>query len=263
MIDVLTHPVRSTVVNLLGLPIGDRPAFFDSLLAQSVALRARSGRPHWLIADEAHHLVPAGWQPKDGVSHELEGLLLVTVHPEALAPDVLRGIDLVVAVGSDTQPTMEAVARVLQRPTPSVTSPSEPGEALAWRPRQGDGQAGPEVASFRPAEPSVDRLRHRRKYARGELGPDKSFWFRGPDDRLNLRAQNLSLFLQLGDGVDDATWLHHLREGDYSRWINESISDPGLATEIAEIEEDAGATAAETRRRIREAIEARYTAPAD
>jgi hypothetical protein len=42
---------------------------------------------------------------------------------------------------------------------------------------------------------------------------------------LNLRAQNLTLFLQLVDGIDDATWLHHLRRGDYSRWFRDVIRD--------------------------------------
>jgi hypothetical protein len=41
---------------------------------------------------------------------------------------------------------------------------------------------------------------------------------RGPENALNLRAQNLMIFLQLADGVDDRTWQHHLHAGDYSRW---------------------------------------------
>jgi hypothetical protein len=35
------------------------------------------------------------------------------------------------------------------------------------------------------------RRRHRRKFAEGELGEDKRFYFHGPDGRLELRAQNL------------------------------------------------------------------------
>src|SRR5512147_922046 len=69
------------------------------------------------------------------------------------------------------------------------------------------------------------RRRHIRKYAEGQLGEDKSFYFRGPDNRLNLRAQNLNMFVQIAEGVDDATWLHHLRAGDYSRWLRDAIKD--------------------------------------
>ena len=114
----------------------------------------------------------------------------------------------------------------------------------------------------RVAGPSQEHRRHVRKYAEGELGADRSFYFRGPDNSLNLRAQNLQLFLQIADGVDDRTWLHHLRAGDYSRWITESLKDSELAVEVGAIEHDAALDAERSRDLVREAIERRYTAAA-
>ena len=106
------------------------------------------------------------------------------------------------------------------------------------------------------------RLRHQRKYAEGKLGDDKSFFFRGPEGRLNLKAHNLDLFMQMADGIDDTTWLYHLRAGDYSRWFRESIKDAELANTTAAIEAEAGLAVAESRARIRAAIEKRYTSAA-
>jgi hypothetical protein len=100
------------------------------------------------------------------------------------------------------------------------------------------------------------------KYAAGDLGEDKSFYFRGPDGRLHLRAQNLTLFLQLADGVDEATWMHHLRRGDYSRWFRDAIKDEALALEAADVERERTLDATASRARIRAAVERRYTAPA-
>jgi hypothetical protein len=114
----------------------------------------------------------------------------------------------------------------------------------------------------RVAPSRAERRRHRRKYAEGELPPERSFHFRGPHRRLNLRAQNLVLFLQIGDGVDDETWLHHLRQGDYSRWVRASIKDEALADELAAVERDESVGAPEGRARIRSAVEERYTLPA-
>lgn len=119
----------------------------------------------------------------------------------------------------------------------------------------------PQPRVFTPASPKLTRHRHRRKYAAGELGEDKSFYFRGPRAQLKLRAQNLMLFLQIGDGVDDETWLHHLHQRDYSTWIGAAIKNPELATEVASIEQDDG-SAATSRKLIREAIEKVYTLPA-
>jgi hypothetical protein len=101
-----------------------------------------------------------------------------------------------------------------------------------------------------------------RKYAAGELAEDRSFYFRGPQGKLNLRAQNLALFLQMAEGVDEETWLHHLRRGDYSRWFREAIKDEDLAAEAERIESLTGPAARESRSLIRAAIEERYTAPA-
>jgi hypothetical protein len=56
--------------------------------------------------------------------------------------------------------------------------------------------------------------------------------------------QNLTLFVQIAEGVDDATWLHHLRAGDYSRWFRESIKDDGLADDVEDIERQESLTPA-------------------
>ena len=80
--------------------------------------------------------------------------------------------------------------------------------------------------------------------------------------RLNLRAQNLGMFIQIAQGVDDETWLHHLRRGDYSRWFSAAIKDPVLEAAARRAEALGDTPVAESRRLIRDAIEQRYTAPA-
>ena len=103
--------------------------------------------------------------------------------------------------------------------------------------------------------------RHTRKYAEGDLGEDRSFYFRGPDNKLNLRAQNLMLFLQMADGVDDITFEHHLRRGDYSSWFRHMIKDEVLARKAATIEADESLGTVEARKRLHDIVADRYTAP--
>jgi hypothetical protein len=69
------------------------------------------------------------------------------------------------------------------------------------------------------------------------------------------------IFLQMADGVDDETWTFHLKQGDYARWFRNQIKDEGLAEVADEISAD-GLSPRESRKRIREEIEKRYTAPA-
>ena len=94
------------------------------------------------------------------------------------------------------------------------------------------------------------------------MGEDKSFYFRGPDGKLNLRAQNLVLFMQLAEGVDDATWMYHLQRGDYTRWFCDAIKDDDLAGTTAEIAAQVELAPAQSRGLIRAAIQERYTLPA-
>lgn len=114
---------------------------------------------------------------------------------------------------------------------------------------------------LRLPRPRAAQQRHARRYAEGALGEDRSFYFRGPDERLNLRAQNLQVFLQMADGLDDDTWLHHLRQGDYSRWFRQAIKDDELAAAAVQVEAT-DLPAAESRARIRQAVELRCTGPA-
>ena len=105
--------------------------------------------------------------------------------------------------------------------------------------------------------PRAAHRRHRRKYAEGELIEEERFTFRGPRGQLNLRAENLRVFVKMAEGVDEETWLHHLRLGHYSQWFRRAIKDDTLAAE-AEAVERAELPAAESRARIREAVERRY-----
>jgi hypothetical protein len=259
ILDVLDVPDRHVVVNLLGVPLKDRPAFFGALLPRLQELRARVGRPHRLVVDEAHHLFPPGWDPAPLTTPQaLTGMLLITVHPEHVAPALLEQVGVIVGVGGSGEEVVRSFCAATRRPVPSWSpAPLQTGEALYWSP----GAAAPPLV-FRFEPPRAERQRHVRKYAEGELGPDRSFYFRGPGERLNLRAQNLTLFLQMADGVDDETWMHHLRRGDYSRWFRDAIKNSELAAEASAIERAPTADPAGSRAAIRAAIEQRYTQPA-
>ncbi|MFG3441391.1 HAD-IIB family hydrolase [Nonomuraea sp. NPDC047897] len=253
---LLESPEQSAVVNMIGMPLRDRPAFFTELLPRLTALRTRLGHPHWVVVDEAHHLMPAELQdvPIKDV-HDLGSLLMITVHPEALSPAALRLVGHVLAVGDRPDRTLAAFADALGEPAPTADGLPEHGVVL-WR--CGSDRAQP--VEVEPAR--TERTRHRRKYAAGTMSKDKSFYFTGPDDRLHLRARNLHTFIELGEGVDEETWTHHLGRGDYSTWIRESLGDDELADEVAAVERDEG-DAAESRRRVTSLIEERYTLPSE
>jgi hydroxymethylpyrimidine pyrophosphatase-like HAD family hydrolase len=250
---VLDRPMENAIVNLLDERLEDRPQVLQVLLPRLLQMRAEIGRPHWIVIDEAHHVLPSTWQRSETLAPaQFENFVLVTVHPDHVAVSMLALVETLIIVGRDAQATADVFtsARGLE---PIPLGNDDHDATLAWFVRVGESPR-----RFRVAEPAGERRRHKRKYAEGELGEDKSFYFRGPDARLNLRAQNLEMFSQIADGVDDDTWQYHLHQHDISRWFREAIKDESLAHKATEIEL-ADLTPAESRERMRAAIQQRYT----
>jgi HAD superfamily hydrolase (TIGR01484 family) len=259
VLKALDNPRENIVVNLLGVPMEDRPAFFASLLPQVLEVRAHTARPHWLVVDEAHHMLPSSWVPAGStVPQNMTGMILITVHPDTVSPAVLKNVEVAIAFGKKTDETLGALAKAVSETAPPVAKADmTSGSAMVWL--RGERQKPFEV-KLEPGK--SEHKRHVRKYAEGDLGPDVSFYFRGPKNKLNLRAKNLDIFSTIADGVDDETWLFHLRQGDYSRWFREAIKDAELADEAERIEKDKGLDASESRSRIKGFIAERYTAAA-
>jgi HAD superfamily hydrolase (TIGR01484 family) len=253
---LLANPDVSVVVNLLAIDPAERPPWLARFLPEIGKLRSETGRPHWLVLDEAHHCLPTKWDPAPAtLPKELPAAIAVTVHPEEVARDFLDLVTTVVGVGDGSRAAIDGFCTATGRDLPDAAGTIGPDEVHVWT---GGGTVG--VVSV--TKPEERQKRHARKYADSELGEDRSFYFRGPAAALNLRAQNLSTFLQLADGVDDETWLYHLRGNDYSRWFRKAIKDDALASEVSAVEGDQSLSAADSRKQIRDIVETRYTAPA-
>ena len=110
--------VQNAVVNLVGFA-QDRPGFSDALLPRLQDLRAHTGRPHWIVIDEVHHLLPATWDPADLIlSRELNGMLYITVHPKSVTPTILHTIDVLLAVGEEPEETILGFCKATGRDRP-------------------------------------------------------------------------------------------------------------------------------------------------
>jgi hydroxymethylpyrimidine pyrophosphatase-like HAD family hydrolase len=230
---LLAKPEVSVVVNLLAIDPQERPRFLAKFLPEIAKLRSETGRPHWIVLDEAHHCLPAEYNRAPIIlPREFPAAIAVTVHPEALAPHFLEIVTTVVGVGDGSLAAVANYCKATGRQLPNGAAPElKAGQVhLLTRDRP--------IEVITPRKPKEKQKRHARKYAEGDLGADKSFYFRGPENALNLRAQNLSTFVQIGEGVDDKTWLHHLRAREYSRWFRDAIKDDDLADEAAAVEAD-------------------------
>lgn len=259
VLDLLRKLGANVVVNTQALNLVERPEFFVKLLPQIVSLRARTGRPHWLLVDEAHHLLEARRDDVSAILPEtMPATIYVTVHPDAMAPAALRGVDCVLALGPSAADTVRTFCKTLDIPPPDMLPAPGDDEVLCWI--RSSGEAPFTVKALRPKQA---RHRHKRKYAEGELDIDRSFFFRGREGKLNLRAQNLMIFVQLAQGLDADTWQFHRENGDYSRWFRDVIKDASLADEAAHAERDVQLDASASRVEILDMVERRYTAASE
>lgn len=254
---ILRHPRASLVLNLSAMSRPEKVGYATKVLGAVAAVRSTSGLPHWLVIDEAHHVMPADGSPAvELLRPGAESLCLITLSAEELAPSALP---LASAVASTEMAAFQAGVRaVLAHRTPAPAVPAIDGGAL----ERGDAVIAwlterPQAARFHVTRRRVQHRRHVRKYTEGELPAERSFFFRGPNEALNLRAANLLRFVELAEGVDEGTWAHHLAKRDYSGWTRDMIKDPDLAAEIEALE-TAGLPAGESRRRVLDAIRARY-----
>lgn len=253
----LKNPDNRVTVNLVGLAFAERPAYFARLLNAVQDLRLSTGRPHWLVVEEAHHMLYPDWKhANQALPSDFPGLLLVTVHPSELSTDVLTRVDTVIATGKDAHEVINDFAAAQNfKMTPLERVEMDDYEVLLWL------RSSPETAVRVRLLPTLhEHRRHVRKYAQGDVGYHRSFIFTGPDFRLNLQASNLRIFVRIADGVDDDTWLHHLHLGHYAQWFQEVIKDQELA-DLAEWLSNNDASAADSRHAINTFIQSRYTLP--
>lgn len=255
---VLANPNDNAVVNLLGVPLHERAGFLARTFAAVQNFRRAVGRPHWLVIDEAHHMLHPYWDHTfEPIWNEPGSIITITVDPKEISKTVLSSTDLVLAVGNQTAYTLGAFASLVEQSAPEITfGPIGWGEVCAWFRHE----FGPPIKAKVISSP-LDQHRHLRKYADGNLGAQRSFYYTGAFGQLKIKCQNLFMFMQVGEGVDSDTWLFHLRRNDYSRWFRSVIGDENLADDTVKIEQNEKLSADESRAAIRRLIERKYTLP--
>ena len=133
ILTALEKPEVQAVVCLAAVLPARRAAFFDKLNAELRALRDKTGRPHWLVIDEAQELVPRMEAAAMQQSVPAENAIYVTSDPEAIDARIVASVGAVAVRGANARQCLEALARVLpgDRPAEPLRMPTE-GEALVW-----------------------------------------------------------------------------------------------------------------------------------
>jgi HAD superfamily hydrolase (TIGR01484 family) len=250
VLDLLRKPEQQVAVELSGAKSGEKTGYFTRLLGALIDKRRRTGRPHWILIDDAHELVPEATERiGELLASQPSGLLLMTSDADKVARPMLSLVRSVLALGAGAADLQRSFGRLVESPLPSMprAAPYQ-GEALMWE------RAERHAFLMRTLAPREEARRPQRKRIEADLDEAHSFYFRGPGDRMNIRAQNLNLFLQIGMGVDEETWEYHRRRGDFSRWLRESVRNERAAEAVALVERMPEIDARRSRELVRDAL---------
>jgi hypothetical protein len=133
VLTALEKPDVQTVVCLAAVPQEQRQGFVEKLLVPLRQLRARTGRPHWILVDEAHDLLPASGREEDSPSEGAENIIFASDDPASLSPAILAAVDGIAACGPGARALIESFAKALSWDSRSMPAAgAREGEALVW-----------------------------------------------------------------------------------------------------------------------------------
>jgi hypothetical protein len=149
-VDKLVVQGVNVVVNMSALDAGARPAFVQSLLSELQRKRAETGRPHWIVIDDASELLPT--EHPRGIS-----IMAVSSAPERIDARILRSFQAVLAAGRDAPEAIANFAQSAGLPPIELLPSAAPDEIVFW-----DAGRGPRLVK-------ADGL-----LASGETGPSSN-----------------------------------------------------------------------------------------
>ncbi len=229
------RPHSSIVVDLSGLTEATKSDYLHRLRLTAEAYREQHGFPHWVIYDEAHLLGAeehAHWTRRGGY-------LLSSFAPAALPAKEIDNSDVVL----------------------TLVSPESPADIDSGRRAAIQFGSAP-ARLFTIADRRTTHVRHGHKYADVRLPRERQFYFHGTSGMPVAPAATLNDFCTAIAHLDQRALEYHLGRGDFSRWLDGTITDKDLAGQVAAWEDELEAHRAADLERIRykliQAVEERY-----
>jgi hypothetical protein len=257
---VIANAGVSVAVDMASLPYTKKREYIGRALASICAERARSGIPHSIIVDEAHHFFGAGALSSADAAIHTGNILLVTHRPSLIAPHVLESVGAFILTQTTVEQERYFVDALLRARGPRDLDVSTAFRALE-SPHGGllsSDDGVPRWQTFVPRPRLSAQTIHTRRYANIVLPAEKGFFFRLPDDGTVATACTLEEFDRALASVPAASLQYHGARGDFSRWARDVVGDIDLAAGLAKLEAISATGAPVKREEFRRHLRARY-----
>jgi hydroxymethylpyrimidine pyrophosphatase-like HAD family hydrolase len=248
----------STVLSLSSLTPADQLDYVGHLLTAIHDVRQVTGCPHWLVIDEAHYFFQPNSELLQHVAAKSGSICLVTYRPSLLANEVFEAIGGQIVTTTKVEEERYLMTEIFQARDHGKISAHDALTGLE-PPRAGllrTNESKTHWSVFTPLNRITRHAHHARKYADTRLAEEKAFHF--VDAGMPLIAYNMLEFHEAIRTAPMASLRHHLRAGDFSRWVGEVIGDQQLARGLRKVERSTPAAANPDRAEILAHIEDHY-----
>jgi len=234
----LRHFDLSVVVDLSRAQSEEKVSYLQKLLPMLVSLRQTTGLPHRIVVDEAHYFLR---QPniKELLDLELGAYGVVTYRPSDLNPDLLKGIEVIVAKRLTQPQEVQALLTMVKNrnvePQWIATLGALAVDEAVLLP--GSEEAEGELRRFKLLPRLTQHVRHKTKYFDLNMVPGGEFVFTDRGRAIGPPARSLKEFVSLLGSAPATSLGEHARRGDFSRWIANVFHDHRLASDIQKIEQ--------------------------
>ncbi|HLG54302.1 MAG TPA: HAD hydrolase family protein [Vicinamibacterales bacterium] len=242
LLEALHYPDRSVVIDLSRQRHDAKVAYVRAILPGLSAMRRRSGLPHRIVLDDAHHFLHnADTSPL--IDLTFKGYVVVTYCASRLPKDLLGATEVVIATCESNALEVEGLRTMCGCGGCAHTDCAcwcrrighlQPGQAAALPITT---EAEGELRVFTMAPRLTPHVRQREKNADVPVPESRAFVFAANGQLSGRRANTLRDFVT---GLEHATadmLAGHLRRGDFSRWIRDVFGDRALAAVLQALEE--------------------------
>ncbi len=235
---LLRETSRSIVLTLTGLPVEDQVPFVRMLLSELEAKRAASGLPHWILVDEAQYFFQEAAPGCGDLARPCGNFILLTYRPSLIAPSVCNLVQAHLITRTTIEEERYFISALLRTCGPEDLMVADALAGLEM-PHAGlllQGPAGWRWQAFSPSPRVTHHTHHARKYVDQRLPDSRAFHFLQTDDTQPLLAHDIKEFHAALLSLPPASLQHHLARADFSRWANDVLNDPQLASSLRKLE---------------------------
>lgn len=234
----LKHPNTSIVIDLSSESHEEKLEYVRELLPMLARLRRKSGRPHWILVDEAHYFLDRS-DAEFSMNVVFAAYVLVTYRPSHIHSVLLNATGTIIVTSlTDPEEVMTLTelngTKGAEHEWAEVLGGLKINEA-AMVPRHSSEGCLPQ--RFTVGSRLAAHVRHRSKYTDVPMPIDRSFYFTCHGRNFGPPARTLKEFVSLQARLPVSAMEEHARRGDFSNWIAKVFSDHPLAAEISAVEE--------------------------